>query len=297
MGLTLWGKAYEHINMDDSNTEKLILGKLTLIVTTRCNLRCKLCCESVPQYKPFKDMTLEEERDILEAAFNIIDHIEILHLSGGGEPFLQPLLPEMIDEAMRYSGRFDKFMVFTNSTIPISSKLMSTFKKYREELIVHASQYNVKPEKEAETFRILAENGINHRIIKYFGDEQDFGGWVDFGNYKHFNKSAAELDIQYKNCAVTRDMHGNWRTRDGTLHFCTISQRGNELGLLENNKGDFIDMLDKNTGIQEKREKLFYLKHLQNTAPGCAHLKACEYCTGDHGTGDISRRRPAAEQE
>jgi hypothetical protein len=251
----------------------------------------------VPQNKPFKDMTLEEERGILKSAFDIIDHIEILHLSGGGEPFLHPLLPEMIDEAMKYAGRFDKFMVFTNSTVPVSEKLLNTLKKYRENLIVHASQYNVRPAKEEATFRLLAENGINHRIIKYFGDEQDFGGWVDFGNYRHMDKSVAELDAQFKSCAVTRDMHGNWRTRDGTLHYCTISQRGNELGLLENNKDDFLDMFDKNTSIQEKREKLFHLTRLLNAAPGSAHLKACEYCTGDQGTDDAAKRYPAAEQE
>jgi hypothetical protein len=251
----------------------------------------------VPQNKPFKDITLEEEHSILEAAFDIVDHLEILHLSGGGEPFLHPLLPELIDEAMKYSGRFDKFMVFTNSTVPIPDKLMRTLKKYSEKLLVHASQYNVRPEKEAETFRILAANGINHRIIKYFGESQDFGGWVDFGNYQHFDKSPAELDAQFRNCAVTRDMHGNWRTRDGTLHHCTISQRGNELGLLKDNEDDFVDMLDKNTGRREKREKLFRLIHLLEAAPGSAHLKACEYCTGDHGTDDIYKRHPAAEQE
>jgi hypothetical protein len=279
-------------------TEKITLGKLTIIITTRCNLRCKLCCETVPQYKPFKDITLEEEHNILEAAFDIIDHLEILHLSGGGEPFLHPLLPELIDEAMKYSGRFDKFMVFTNSTVPISDKLMRTLKKYREGLLVHASQYNVRPEKESETFRLLAENGINHRIIKYFGDEQDFGGWVDFGNYRHFDKTQAELDAQFRKCAVNRDMHGNWRTRDGTLHFCTISQRGNELGLLKDNKDDFVDMLDKNTSREEKRESLVRLINLTGAShSGGAHLKACEYCTGDHGTDDVSRRHPAAEQE
>jgi organic radical activating enzyme len=276
---------------------KLSLGKLTIIITTRCNLRCKLCCESVPQNKPFKDMTLEEEHAILEAAFGIIDHVEILHLSGGGEPFLHPLLPEMIDEAMRYADRFDRFMVFTNSTIPVSDKLVQTLKKYHEKLTVHASQYNVRPEKEAATFKLFADNGINHRIIKYHGEEQDFGGWVDFGNYKHFDKTAEELDAQFRNCAVTRDMCGNWRTRDGTLHHCTISQRGNELGLLKDNADDYLDMLDKNISTEEKRDKLFRLIHLEDAPSGSAHLKACEYCTGDHGTDDKRKRYPAAEQE
>ena len=64
------------------------LDKFSLIILTRCNLRCKYCCEYVPVSKPFPDMTIEEERNILEHFFAVVDHVKTLHLTGGGEPFL-----------------------------------------------------------------------------------------------------------------------------------------------------------------------------------------------------------------
>ena len=43
------------------------MGKFSIIILTRCNLRCRLCCEYVPVNKPFPDMTVEEEQKILDA--------------------------------------------------------------------------------------------------------------------------------------------------------------------------------------------------------------------------------------
>ena len=45
-----------------------VLNKFSLVILTRCNLACKLCCEYVPQHKPFPDMTVAEAERILEAA-------------------------------------------------------------------------------------------------------------------------------------------------------------------------------------------------------------------------------------
>ena len=73
-----------------------ILNKFSLIILTRCNLRCRLCCEYVPQSRPFPDMTVEEARRILEAVFQVAEHINTLHLTGGGEPFLHPQLATVV---------------------------------------------------------------------------------------------------------------------------------------------------------------------------------------------------------
>lgn len=96
-----------------------ILNKFSLIILTRCNLRCRLCCEYVPQSRPFPDMTVEEARRILEAVFQVAEHINTLHLTGGGEPFLHPQLATLVETAMEYQQQFDVLMLFTNSTVPI----------------------------------------------------------------------------------------------------------------------------------------------------------------------------------
>jgi hypothetical protein len=234
-------------------------------------------------------MSLDDEKTILDAMFKVVDHIDMLHLSGGGEPFLHPHLSEMIEVCMDYKKLFDKLMVFTNSTVPISGKLLNTLKKYKENVIVHASNYHVYPEKENALFETLKLHGINHRVINYHGDDQDFGGWVDFGEYAPHGRSAEELKKLFVNCAITRDMHGNWRTRNGCLHWCSRSEIGTTLKLISSNEQDYVDLFDKNTSVEEKREKI---KNIMNAE----YITACDYCSGDHGTSDASKRYPAAEQ-
>lgn len=265
------------------------IGKLTLIVTTRCNLRCQLCCEYVPQHTPFPDMTLDEEGQILAAAFEVIDHVNTLHLSGGGEPFLHKNLPAMIDKAFEYDDRFDRFMLFTNSTIPVSEELMATLVRYRTKTVVHASDYGVAPEQSDRIYRSLRNNGINLRVVNYHGEEQDFDGWVDFGTFEPRGRMSDELENVFANCAVTRDMCGNWRTRDGKLHWCSRSQRGLELGLLPDFACDYVDLLDEKFTGEQKRMKL---KQIMSAR----YLQACDWCSGEQGTHDKTKRHAAAIQ-
>ena len=68
-------------------SDELILNKMSLVVTTRCNLKCRLCDEFIPQNKPFPDMTPSEESHILDALFHVVDHVELLHLSGAENLF------------------------------------------------------------------------------------------------------------------------------------------------------------------------------------------------------------------
>lgn len=265
------------------------LNKFSLIITTRCNLKCRYCCEYVPQNTPFPDMTVEEERRILSAIFEVCDRINTLHLTGGGEPFLHVKLSEMIDEAMKYSDKFNRLMLFTNSTIPVSENLLDSIKKYTDKIVVQLSQYGINPEREQAVAKLLLSNGVNCKIEKYYGDEQSFGGWVDFGAWEKHDRTNEQIEQVFRNCAVTRDMHGNWRTRSGKVHWCSRSMRGMELGLIPDDPNDYVDLFD-NTGIEEKRVKF-------NRIAESKGLSACDMCSGNQGTDDKSKRFSAAEQE
>lgn len=264
------------------------LGKLSLIILTRCNLRCLLCCEYVPQNKPFPDMTVEEEKQILKAAFEVIDNVGTLHLTGGGEPFLHPMLNEMINAAMEYSDKFNRLMLFTNTTIPVSDKLLETLNRYKEKILVQTSLYGQFPEREKQIIQTLRNAEINCKIVKYYGEEQDFGGWVDFGSWELQNNNENTLAKRFEDCAVTRVMHGNWRTRDGKVHWCSRSQRGMELGFVPDTPEDYVDLFDLTTK-EEKQEKF------QRIA-ACRYISSCDRCSGDQGTNDKRKRYVAAEQ-
>jgi hypothetical protein len=234
-------------------------------------------------------MTVEEAERIMEAAFNVFDRMGILHLTGGGEPFLHPKLCELVETAWKYSDRFDRLMLFTNGLVGVSDELMSLLKRYNERIIVQISHYGINPERENAVLDALLDSGVNCKVEKYYGENQSFGGWVDFGEWEPRNRTSDELEGIFKNCAVTRDMKGNWRTRDGKLHWCTRSQRGLELGLIPVHPDDYIDLLNDGESVEDKRAKF---ERINKTS----FISACDYCSGHQGTSDNSLRFPAAEQ-
>lgn len=264
------------------------LKKFSLIILTRCNLKCRLCCEYVPQNKPFPDMTAEEEERILQAVFHTVDHIGTLHLTGGGEPFLHPDLPVLIENAMRYSDKFDTLMLFTNCTIPISDALMDMLVRFKDKILVQVSRYGRMPEREEVILRKLADHDIRCKVVKYYGEDQDFGGWVDFGPWTAQGRPQQFLEKRFHSCAVTAVMCGNWRTRDGKVHWCSRSQRGMELELIPDRPEDYVDLFGPETR-EEKQEKFRQIAAKR-------YLSACDHCSGDQGTEDAGLRHHAAEQ-
>jgi hypothetical protein len=264
------------------------LNKFSLIITTRCNLRCKLCCEYVPQNKPFPDMTPGEAERILAAAFDVCDHITTLHLTGGGEPFLHPQLPMLIDVAMGYAAKIDRLMLFSNSTVAVKTELLDAIARHKDKIVVQLSQYGINFEHERAVAKLLTDGGINCKIEKYYGEDQPFGGWVDFGEWIPYNRTSDEHSSVFQNCAVTRDMKGNWRTRDGKVHWCSRSQRGMELGLIPDESDDYVDLFD-GTNVLEKRDKFKRIVMAR-------YISACDCCSGIQGTNDMSLRHKAAEQ-
>ena len=265
------------------------LSRFLLLANDRCNLRCKLCSESIPNHKPEPDMTVEQARKILKSFFETVDHIGKMHISGGGEPFLHARLPELIEECMVYRKQFDEFIIFTKSTITPNQELLDTLGKYSDVITVRMSCYGLYPEKERNLQQLFEANHVKYHMIKYSGEDQDYGGWVDYGDYVKYNRSEDELKRMFAECATKRDLNGNWRSRDGELHICTRSQRGMQLGLVPRVEKDYVDLLDESLSVEQKQEKIKAIL----TAD---YITACDYCSGDYGTRDKRKRYPAAEQ-
>lgn len=234
-------------------------------------------------------MTVSNARCILDALFAVVDHVGLMHLSGGGEPFLNPQLAELVELCFDYDDRFDRLMVFTNSTIMPGEKLLDALESHKDRVIVHASNYGLQTEMSAKVYAALRDRDIPLREIKYYGENQDYGGWVDFGPWEQQNRPESELGQRFSNCGITKHMHGNWRTRDGKAHWCQRSQRGMELGIISDCPDDYVDLFDSTTSAEQKREKF---KRIMN-AP---YLSACDHCSGDHGTEDPAKRYPAGRQ-
>ena len=234
-------------------------------------------------------MTLTEAEQIMTAIYDVFEYIGTLHITGGGEPFLHPQLPELIETVFRYADKFDHLMLFSNSAVKIKPDLLKAIQKHKEKIIVQLSQYGINIEQEQSIAQKLQDSGVNCKIEKYYGDDQSFGGWIDFGSWDSYGRKPDELEYVFKTCSVTNVLKGNWRTRDGKVHWCSRSQRGMELGLIPNDTQTYVDLFD-DTSVDEKREKFERIANAK-------YISACNYCSGDAGTNDTTKRYKAAEQE
>lgn len=265
----------------------MILNNVNLTPTMRCNLRCELCGVLVPQYEYRPQMSLEELSQTLEALFSVVDHVARLQITGG-EPLLHPELCPMLMCCFRYQDRFDEMWFFSNCAVPFRQDVMDVLAAHKEQVMVHCSDYGVRPEISARNLRLLEEAGIPHKYLKYYGDDQYCDGWVDNGDFVPHHRTQAENEAVFASCShVCRG--GSWYIRHGQMHWCGRSVRGTELKKVPLRQEDYLDILDPGTTTAEKRTRLEELMKVRSIA-------ACDYCGGHYGTEDAGERRPAGEQ-
>lgn len=242
---------------------------LEIPITTKCSLRCKGCSNLILCYTKQSDydinILIKSIKSFLDCINNIV-YIRIL----GGEPFLSRNLYRVIKELLK-SSKIQRIEVVTNGTIiPKELRLVKLLKDSR--IIVCISDYSIVNSNKLILF--LKQNNINYRI-----DRMNF--WMDYGSPFKRNKSEKELIKQFRNCSnICKSLI------NGQLHLCPRSSHGVDLGIIKDNSDDYLDLLDKNLTIIEKRKrinKLFEKKY----------IIACDYC--DFGTSKC-KKIPVAEQ-
>lgn len=265
----------------------MYLSNLNLTPTMKCNLKCQLCGVLVPHYNYRPEMTVEEFSNTLETIFQIVDGVGKLQITGG-EPLLYPEIDKILMECFKYADKFDKLWFFCNCAVPVRPEVLHILKQYKDKIIMHCSDYGVRPQIAADMVQLFIENDINYKYLKYYGEDQYYDGWVDNGDFIAHRRSKKENEEIFKHCShVCRG--GSWYVRHGQMHWCGRSIRGTELGKVPLCAEDYLDIFDKSTTIEGKREKLERLKQVST-------ITACDYCNGYYGTEDKSKRYPAGGQ-
>lgn len=267
--------------------QELKLPNVNLTPTMRCNLRCKLCGVLVPQYKYRPQMSVDEFTKTLKAIFDIADSIGRLQITGG-EPLLHPQLDALLKICFQYADRFDEMWFFSNCAVPFRSDVLDVLKAHSNQVVVHCSDYGVRPEVSEQNLKQLTAAQIPHKYLKYYGDSQYCDGWVDNGDFIPHHRTPEENEQIFSACShVCRG--GSWYVRHGQLHWCGRSVRGTELKKIPLRHEDYLDIFDPSTTVEEKRSRLNALMHVHT-------ITACDYCNGYYGTSDSANRRHAGEQ-
>ncbi|MDR1024786.1 MAG: radical SAM protein [Treponema sp.] len=280
---------------------EIVIDTSAILVTFKCNLRCKLCCTSSPYQKNPEHFSIERLEAILNRYFELVRLIRKLSF-GGGEPMLRTDMAELIEITMKHGGQFDIFEIITNGTIIPADKVLDTIEKFKDKMYIMIDKYgdlSINADKLAGMFK---GRGINHSIRKYYGEDAHCGGWVDLGDFAHKNNAEAAVTLLSECCIPNKPkvhtglyipVQGEsaltipyMACTNGILHRCARAYATMLAGSVPVTAPDFIDIMDDRKSLDQIREEIHSLYMMD-------YLSACEYC---NGFSSSSRRYMPAEQ-
>ncbi|MCX4267485.1 MAG: radical SAM protein [Lachnospiraceae bacterium] len=247
--------------------KELFMSSLSLLTTTKCNLRCKACLNFTTYIKHCMDYPLEDLKTDIDRLFHSVDYLGLLHISGG-EPFLYPNLAELIQYIDKnYSSQIYFLETVTNGTVEPKEELLQVFRDthikitiddYRESL----PQYREQIERNIE--KIYKTVGEEKIILKKYEE------WIDLYPYPQEELKEEELVQKYNRC------HVPWQEyRRGKLYTCNYAAFASVAGLIK--EPDEAEQYDFTSYRKEDLKKAMEFR-LGFSEKGYAEF--CKKCAG-----------------
>ena len=221
---------------------------LEVMVTTKCNLKCRNCSNLIPKISPKSDEPFTKiayEIDMILKKVNCIYRLKI----HGGEAFLHKNCAKLID-FLGKQKKIKSIRIATNGTIIPSIDIIKSLSS--NNIIVQISDYKINYNKINEIIDIFDENNIKYTYLK---DQI----WYDMGDFEKRDLN------RYSSCNIKRCTS----LYDGKIYVCSRAAIMDTLNYIEN---DFHIDINSNTKVFKKKLKKFYKinKHI-----------ACNHCDGD----------------
>lgn len=165
------------------------IPRLTVVLTSRCSLRCRECNNLMWRFDDAGDLSTEKIITSLENLIEQVDFIPCIELIGG-EPFIAQNMGQILDFLLGQEKVF-VIEITTNATIVPSKEILGRLKNRK--IFVHISNYGnvVRQNRFIECMR---ENEIQFRLPEL----QD--KWVATGGIKRRERKAKDLISQYYRC-------------------------------------------------------------------------------------------------
>jgi organic radical activating enzyme len=244
----------------------LVIPRVMIMPTTRCNLRCEGCSSLLPQFANPSDVSFERVSADLSAFFAAVDGC--VRLTVGGEPFLYPHLDRLL-ELLLTESKLLGVMLITNGTIVPNDRVLELLRDRK--VLVELSDYG-DLERMSRVVTAFERSATRFKVLT--GQV-----WDDFGGTNKRGRTTAELRQSYLNCEQSRLIKAIY---NGKFYTCARAARMDALGVY----GSDIDNCALNDDTECLRQRITTM-YASETAD------ACDYC--DLGTFPL-RRIPAGTQ-
>jgi hypothetical protein len=287
--------------------KKIVIGTSALLITFRCNLRCKLCCTNTPYWEKSRqaDFPLDELKAVVSRYYAVVSYIRKFSL-GGGEPMLHAELPELIEYIMNFKEQFEVLEIITNGVVVPDGGVIGALERYKDSVFITIDNYGAQLSRAVSaSAEAYEQRGIKHQIRNYNAEEAHCGGWVDLGDFSH-KHGAEESKAYFARCVTANKKKNNTVTlgdsaaendgdvffinyaanTNGKVHHCARAYSTLVTGAINDTPENFVNTLDCGKSIEQIQQEIIAMW-------SAAYYEPCEYC---NGFDDRSVRFIPAEQ-
>jgi hypothetical protein len=214
-------------------------------------------------------------------AFNMVGRLSM----AGGEPFLHPKLPELVNFFSKYFDRMNMFEIITNGTIVPDKRLLEALSgSDKVDIMIddYGRDLSIKVPQIADAF---SSAGIKHRVRIYHGEDAYFGGWLDLSDISYKQRPKRDTGNIYQRCQCVSGANKNLIYHiDDKIYMCCVNHKF--LDFIPEISGEFVDLMNQSLTPPEIRNQILNLRNRK-------YLTACEYCNGN--LVDAKRYVPAEQ--
>lgn len=239
--------------------ESFIVPGIDLVLTQRCNLRCRHCANRMQYYTAPHDY---EEEDYLESFARVlkaVDGVASMRIIGG-EPLL---LQEKIEKVIERFGSSDKIFCIdipTNGTLPLKERTASVLAGCPRATVL-VNDYGAPSRRVKELMAQLKAGKISHMLYPAHTP------WFDMGDFICCERSGEETQNLYQACL---SKEGCATLLGHELYLCPVAAHGAALAAVPRPEDEYVDLRD-DTLLRERLFQFFTRK---------THLQACRFCLG-----------------
>lgn len=250
---------------------KIRMTNVTLAVTLRCDLKCKLCAVFAPYYEQPPHYSTDTLKRSIERYFNLVEYVDKFTISGG-EALLHDDLPEIIDFLSGYDDHIGMLEILTNGTVVPNERLLRSL-THSPKMNVLVNDYGPTLSKKIPEIRkSLESRQIAYRYREQNARNAHCGGWVDISDLSDKHSTDAQIKGRFEHCAYP----GAFRCFaifGDKAYICGVYLRCKTLGIIPDTPEEYVDFSDSTT--ETKEEQVQKILHFFDRP-----YSACAYCNG-----------------
>lgn len=251
------------------NKGGIFLDNLTIMITTKCSLKCKYCVSYMNSYPNERKYHIPYEQicSDIDNIFDAVDSIGSITIQGG-EPFLHPEIDLIIHKLLEKEN-FGIVSVATNGIFKIEREKLSSFKDNRLN-IAFSGYYGALQEPQMKQFykniELLREEGVPHTVGVQMAE------WQIPPTMWNRHYSEETMTAKKSACKIPERC---MQILNGKLYPCLYSVSLHGIGVADYPE-DYVDLSQDNLADEIRRfmEKPYY--------------RSCGHCGGGGGSTNMA---------